>query len=43
MMLSKDRNYLVIYFPGGRFTRHVNYVRACLGLAFEPVAKPATA
>lgn len=43
MMLSKDGNYLLIYFPGGRFTRHVNYVRSCLGLAYEPVAKSAMA
>lgn len=39
MLLSKDGNYLLIYFPGGRFTRHVNYVRSCLGLAYDPVAK----
>jgi hypothetical protein len=43
MMLSRDSNYLLIYFPGGRFIRHVNYVRASLGLAYEPVAKPAMA
>jgi hypothetical protein len=43
MMLSKDRNYLLIYFPSGRFARHVNYVRSCLGLNFEPVAKLAKA
>ncbi len=38
MMLSKDGLYLTIYFPGGRFIRHVNYVRAVMGL--ESADKP---
>lgn len=43
MMLSKDGNYLLIYFPGGRFARHINYVRSCLGLSYKPAAMSAMA
>ena len=39
MALSKDGNYLMVFFPGGRFVKHVNYLKSILGLAFEPAGK----
>jgi len=37
--LTKDGNYVMVFFPGGRFVKHVNYLKSILGIAFEPVAK----
>lgn len=37
--LTKDGNYVMVFFPGGRFVKHVNYLKSILGIAFEPAAK----
>ena len=34
MALSKDQNYLTVFFPGGRFRKHVNYYKSVLNLAY---------
>ena len=37
--LTRDGNYMMVFFPGGRFVKHVNYFKSILGIAFEPAAK----
>ncbi len=39
IVLSRDQNYVTVYFPGGRFVRHVNAIRSILDLKIKPVSK----
>lgn len=39
LALTKDGNYVMVFFPGGRFVKHVNYLKSALGLAYESAAK----